>query len=112
MEVDMPLIRFTDMHAYEQALTSNEHYARFSLSPQLAAEALGVSRRHVHQLVRCGALDAVIVGNAHVYFDDEQVALYRDKVLAASRESRKQVRREWIRGRAAPVSTDSRVGSL
>lgn len=108
----MPLTRFTDMPSFERAIAEvDSDMARFTLTPQVAAEWLGLSRRHVHQLVRSGALDAAIVSNAYVFLDPVQVEDYRTAVRSAPKEERKRLRREWIRARSVPDGVAHAAGA-
>lgn len=70
----MAVYRFEDVRRFEAAVGQDSNFTRFTLTPVLAAEWLGLSSSAVSELIDTGGVDAVITDDGHTFLDGDELA--------------------------------------
>lgn len=72
----MAVYRFKDVRGFEAAVGQGAEFARFTLTPALAAEWLGMSSKTVTDLIGTGGVDAVMTDDGHTFLDADALAAW------------------------------------
>lgn len=91
----MAVYRFKDVRGFEAAIGKQADFMRFTLTPALAVEWLGLSSAVVYDLVERGNIDAVVTEDGHTFLDADQ--LEREVPPAAQGQQRRRFVGSWFR---------------
>jgi hypothetical protein len=92
----MAVYRFKDVRGFEAAMGHGSDFSRFTLTPALATEWLGLSSAAVSDLIDTGGVDVVLTDDGHTFLDGDELAA---KDIPARTKS---ARKSWI-GRVLTV---------
>lgn len=70
----MAVYRFRDVRGFEAAVGQGPEFARFTLTPALAAEWLGMSSNTLTALIGSGGVDAVMTDDGHTFLDADALS--------------------------------------
>lgn len=70
----MAVYRFKDVRGFEAAMGTGSNFSRFTLTPALATEWLGLSSTAVHDLIGTGGVDVVLTDDGHTFLDADELA--------------------------------------
>lgn len=92
----MAVYRFKDVRGFEAAMGQGSDFTRFTLTPALATEWLGLSSTAVSDLIDTGGVDVVLTDDGHTFLDADELAAQDIPVRP------KPIRKGWF-GRMLPV---------
>jgi hypothetical protein len=70
----MAVYRFKDVRGFEAAVGQGSDFTRFTLTPALATEWLGLSSTAVSDLIDTGCVDVVLTDDGHTFLDADELA--------------------------------------
>lgn len=70
----MAVYRFKDVRGFEAAMGQGSDFMRFTLTPALATEWLGLSATAVSDLIDTGGVDVVLTDDGHTFLDADELA--------------------------------------
>jgi hypothetical protein len=91
----MAVYRFKDVRGFEAAIGKQADFMRFTLTPALAVEWLGLSSAVVSDLVERGNIDAVVTEDGHTFLDADQ--LEREASPVAQDQQHRRFVGNWLR---------------
>jgi 2-keto-3-deoxy-L-rhamnonate aldolase RhmA len=86
----MAVYRFKDVRGFEAAVGRGSDFTRFTLTPALATEWLGISSTIVSELIGTGGVDVVLTDDGHTFLDGDELA-------ACQRPAKKSAAAGWFR---------------
>ena len=72
----MAVSRFKDVRGFEAAMGQGSDFTRFTLTPALATEWLGLSSTAVSELIDTGGVDVVLTDDGHTFLDADELAAH------------------------------------
>lgn len=70
----MAVFRFKDVRGFEAAMGQGSDFTRFTLTPALATEWLGLPSTAVSDLIGTGGVDVVLTDDGHTFLDADELA--------------------------------------
>lgn len=72
----MAVYRFKNVRGFEAAMREGSNFSRFTLTPALATEWLGLSSSAVSELIDTGNVDVVLTDDGHTFLDADELAAH------------------------------------
>lgn len=80
----MAIYRFKNVRGFEAAMGEGSSFSRFTLTPALATEWLGLSSSAVSELIDTGNVDVVLTDDGYTFLDADELAMHHTPATKGS----------------------------